>query len=81
VKELIMSRFNILEQSLLEQGFSLGSFEVEVKDRNTEHETAGKDVKKGPGINNIEDEGQDLEISGALMSGLPWISTVVNITV
>jgi flagellar hook-length control protein FliK len=81
VKELIMSRLNILEQNLLEQGFSLGSFEVEVKDRNTEPETAGKDVKKGPGINNIEDEDQDLEISRASMSGLPWISTVVNITV
>lgn len=81
VKELIMSRLNILEQNLMEQGFSLGSFEVEVKDKNTETETAGKDVKKGPGINNIEDEGRDLEISGASIPGLPWISTVVNITV
>jgi hypothetical protein len=85
VKDMILSRLNTLEQSLLHQGFSLGSFQVEVKDKNTGFQTAEKDMKKETGARSINENarttgGSTSGVRADMMRVLPWISTIVNTT-
>ena len=46
VKDLIVTRLNVLEQGLLQHGFSLGSFQVEVKDGGQGMKAAVQDGRK-----------------------------------
>jgi flagellar hook-length control protein FliK len=78
VKDLIISKLNILEQNLLQNGFSLGSFQVEVKDKNTGLNPSGQGASKRVLVENSTENEQEA-ISSPLLS-LPWISTIVNVT-
>lgn len=78
VKDLIMSRLNLLEDNLMHQGFSLGSFQVEVKERETGLNTAQHERTKGMGIPESEQEKPNQPM---VFAELPWMSTLVNITV
>jgi flagellar hook-length control protein FliK len=83
VKDLILSRLNILQESLLEHGFDLGSFEVGVKDDNAGGEAAAEPAKGNPNAGTVEETtGVDDDVlNGNEVGHLPWISTRVNITV
>jgi len=81
VKDLIMSKLNHLEENLLRQGFHLGSFEVEVKDQNKASQGSYREIKKGRSIQKIDHDGSTEEVSSVRSASLPWISTIVNITV
>ncbi len=83
VKDLIMSRLNILEESLLEHGFDLGSFEVGVKGENVGDEAAAETAKGNMNAGTVDETtGVEEEMLPENASGqLPWISTRVNITV
>jgi len=82
VKELLLSRVDMLQQSLFQQGMNLGSFQVEVKDQGfknaTDEEPENNNIFKDRGrLKEIIQMGQmDVEYST-----LPWISTIVNIYV
>jgi flagellar hook-length control protein FliK len=82
VKDLIMSRLTVLEQGLLQHGLSLGSFQVAVKDGGSRAQAEGQDGDKRAGAaietGLVEDASENAPLAGA---GLPWISTVVDITV
>jgi flagellar hook-length control protein FliK len=82
-KDLILSKLNILEESLLERGFDLGSFDVGVKSENGDSEapsgTAGGKNHGSSGDVLISMENEDE--SGHEEARLPWMSTRVNITV
>jgi hypothetical protein len=80
IKDLIISRLNILEQSLLQHGFSLGSFQVEVNDGNPgfspqNGETAGS---RSGSIERLKEEVQPIP---PVPAAVDWLSTVINITV
>jgi len=79
IKDLIMSKLNILENSLLQQGFSLGSFQVEVREKNMGMQTSeqGLTHKNRSGYGG-DDEQENLIPASSFT--LPWISTVVNVT-
>lgn len=83
VKDLIMSRLNILEESLLEHGFDLGSFEVGVKGENAGEEAATETAKGNMNAGTVvETTGVEEEMLPENASWqLPWMSTRVNITV
>ena len=83
VKDLILSRLNILEESLLEHGFDLSSFDVGVKSENGDAETAsGTAAGKRSGDSVVESSPMEDEVAAAgEMARLPWMSTRVNITV
>ncbi len=83
LRDMIVSRLSSLQDSLMSQGFSLGSFDVEVKDQNASNETGEKKstarnlaVSGLDGVKEPEPPGEE-----TYRSALPWISTVVNITV
>jgi len=81
LKDLIVSKLATLQEGLLSQGFSLGSFNVEVKAGNESHDMAGQEKSSGKTVDKksgIEEAEAGLEVRSP---GLPWISTVVNITV
>jgi flagellar hook-length control protein FliK len=83
VKDLILSRLNILEESLLEHGFDLSSFDVGVKGENSNPETAsgmagGRQADGSSGESLMSEEEV---VEGPESAGLPWMSTRVNITV
>lgn len=78
VKDLILGKLNILEQNLLQQGFNLGSFQVDVKDKNTGPGTSQDEAKNGHRIDDLDEEDSIPEIEKS--SGVPWISTIVNLT-
>jgi hypothetical protein len=78
VKDLILGKLNILEQNLLQQGFNLGSFQVDVKDKNTEFGTPGDEINNGHRIDDLDEEDSIPEIEKS--PGVPWISTIVNLT-
>jgi hypothetical protein len=86
VKDLIMSRLTVLEQGLLQHGLSLGSFQVEVKDggsrAQTEGQAEGHDGRQSMGAS-IETGRVEEAVASAVPAGagLPWMSTVVNVTV
>jgi hypothetical protein len=81
VKDLIMSRLNILEESLLKHGFGLGSFEVGVKGENAEdNRSSTKAQGRKGGIPAVPVEEPVLS-EGVPGQYLPWISSVVNVTV
>jgi hypothetical protein len=78
VKDLIISKLNILEQNLLQHGFSLGSFHVEVNDK-----SAGFQNMTGRRIGNKENQFEPAVEIGEdtlTMASLPWISTMINVT-
>jgi flagellar hook-length control protein FliK len=83
VKDLILSRLNILEESLLEHGFDLGSFDVGVKSENgnsdAASETASGNRQRGSGDVPASMEYEDEAVLET--ARLPWMSTRVNITV
>ena len=83
VKDLILSRLNILEESLLEHGFGLGSFEVGVKGEKGEGDTASGTARGNrSGVNGGEAAlMEDDPVASQETARLPWISTRVNITV
>ncbi len=79
VKDLIMERLNILEESLQEQGFQLGSFQVEVKDRQNNSHEVFNGAGRGTAASVKDDE---KTIIGDEASAVPpWMSTLINITV
>jgi len=79
VKDLIMAKLNILEESLQEQGFQLGSFQVEVKDRQNDSHEVFNGVKRGAAVAALSDDDAFSEDSAPTVP--PWISTLINITV
>ena len=83
VKDLILSRLNILEESLLEHGFDLSTFDVGVKSENGDAETAlGTAAGKKSGHSAFESLPlEDEDAAAGEMAKLPWMSTRVNITV
>jgi flagellar hook-length control protein FliK len=83
VKDLILSRLNILEESLLEHGFGLGSFEVGVKGENGDGETASGTARGSTGGGNQGEAplAEDELVADYVAAQLPWMSTRVNITV
>ena len=74
--DMITSRLNVLEQSLLQHGLALGSFQVEVRDggRGFGEEPRGN----GNGIEPRELEALETEVPNY---DLPWMSTLVNLVV
>lgn len=78
VRDLIVSKLNILEESLLQHGFNLGSCDVGVRDGDGKGAAAGNGKRKGKMLP-VMDEAQD--ITEAPGQRIPWMSTVVNITV
>jgi flagellar hook-length control protein FliK len=80
LKDLIESRISMLQESLFSQGFTLGSFSVEVKAKNTSPQMTGDGKNAGAVVNNTE-EGIESDPQVLRMIELPWISTIVNITV
>jgi hypothetical protein len=80
LKDMIQSKLNVLQDSLLSQGFTLGSFSVEVKEKNTSPQMTGDRKNAGAGVKQT-DEGIETDLQVPRMAELPWISTVVNITV
>jgi flagellar hook-length control protein FliK len=83
VKDLILSRLNILEESLLEHGFDLSSFEVGVKGENGDGEVASGTAKGSTGGGDQEEAPlvEDELVADHVAVQLPWMSTRVNITV
>jgi len=81
LKDLIVSKLATLQESLLSQGFSLGSFNVEVKSGNESQDMAGQEKSSGKTV--VKESGIGEAEAGPEVRppGLPWISTVVNITV
>jgi hypothetical protein len=83
VKDLIVSRMNILEESLLEHGFHLGSFDVDVKGEGAESSMASREGTGGskavPVNPQMKEYEMPLDVSQAQY--LPWMSTRVNLTV
>jgi hypothetical protein len=82
VKDLLLARLTVLEQGLLQHGLSLGSFQVEVKDGGNGERADGKDGGKREidsiGRDHVEDA---VEGPTRADAGLPWMSTVINVTV
>jgi hypothetical protein len=74
VKDLIMSRMSLLEDNLMSQGFQLGSFEVEVRDRGTALQKDARSVHVP-----IEEEVDAVHESER--GYVPWMSTIINVTV
>ncbi len=83
LRDLIVSRINLLEQSLLGQGFSLSSFQVEVRDKNTALNMNKQENRKESSFDTKgkNEEGVSDILGSVFVPELPWISTVVNITV
>jgi len=79
VRDLIMARLNMLEESLQEQGFRLGSFQVEVKDRQNDSHEVFNGAKRGAAVVSISDD--DVFSEDAAPTVPPWMSTLINITV
>jgi len=79
VKDLIISRLNILEQSLLQHGFSLGSFQVEVNDGSAKFSPESqKQMKRKSGDAGVlEDE---VVLKTMFLNMPDWLSTVINVT-
>lgn len=82
VKDLILSRLNILEESLLRHGFGLGSFEVGVKGENAEGDKSSAKAQTRRSVripgSAVEDEGLNVPMPEQY---LPWISSRVNIRI
>jgi len=78
VKDLIISRLNVLEQSLLQHGFSLGSFQVEVNDGGARFSPESHEQAKRRDSIPVEEE---TSLQPVLLSVPEWISTVINVTV
>jgi hypothetical protein len=81
VKELIMSRLNILEESLLKHGFGLGSFEVGVKGENAEGDRSSAKAQGRKGFSTVNPVDNSVPEESVQEQYLPWISSRVNITV
>jgi flagellar hook-length control protein FliK len=81
VKELIMSRLNVLEESLLEHGFGLGSFEVGVKGENAEGDRSSTEAQGRKVSSTVNPVDNPIPVEGVREQYLPWISSRVNITV
>jgi flagellar hook-length control protein FliK len=79
VKDLIISRLNILEQSLLQHGFSLGSFQVEVNDGSTRFspESQKQTKRKSGDVGILEEE---VVLKTMFLNMPDWLSTVINVT-
>jgi len=80
LKDLIQSKLTVLQDSLLSQGFTLGSFSVEVKEQNTSSQMSADGKNSGVGVKQRE-ESIEADQQVVHIADLPWISTVVNITV
>jgi flagellar hook-length control protein FliK len=74
VKDLILSRMGSLEENLMSQGFQLGSFEVEVRERGT-----ALHKETHPAAAAMEDV-PDTGTPGGEEGYVPWMSTVINLT-
>ena len=84
IKEVIDSRLNVLQQNLLEQGFSLGSFEVGVKEQKSEGNPAGSTYKTSEASDRlIEEDVSRIGEEGIerIEATLPWMSSYINLTV
>ena len=85
VKEIIDARLNILQQNLIDQGFSLGSFDVGVRDEsaNLDNFKSSERGLKGEGNVLFESIPDIAEIPDEAVNQavLPWLSSYINITV
>jgi hypothetical protein len=79
MRDLIVSKLTTLQESLLNQGFSLGSFNVEVRERDASEDTGGQEKSGVVSLGTGPEEADEAEQTRS--PGLPWISTIVNITV
>ena len=79
VKDLILSRLNVLEESLLSHGFDIGSFDVGVKGESAQEGMESRDAKNNTALNMVSEMEEVVE--SPMEQYLPWISTLVNITV
>jgi flagellar hook-length control protein FliK len=79
VKDLILSRLNVLEENLLSHGFDIGSFDVGVKGEGNQEEMGFKDAKNSTALGMTA--GKEEAAETPIVQHLPWISTMVNITV
>ncbi|MFW6138148.1 MAG: flagellar hook-length control protein FliK [Spirochaetota bacterium] len=79
IKELIVAKQALLEQALAQQGMNMTSFQVEVKQRNQEGsmDTRSGKSRQAPSTRNRSSAGVQ---EAPLTVGLPWISTVINVT-
>jgi len=77
VKDLIMERLNVLAESLQEQGFQLGSFQVEVKDKQND----SYEVFNGAGRAAAIAGDEEIAAGNEAPTVPPWMSTLINITV
>lgn len=83
VRDLVASNLPVLESSLEEHGFFLGSFEVDVRDEGHEGNALPEEARRGLSL--AEKGEKPLGFSGAegngTVPGVPWLSTFVNIMV
>ena len=83
VRDLIASKLPVLESSLEEHGFFLGSFEVGVRDEEHEGKSLPEEARRGLGV--AEKVEKPLKALSAELNGsvpyLPWLSAFVNIMV
>ncbi len=79
VKDLIMERLNVLTESLQEQGFHLGSFQVEVKDKKNDSYEVLNGTSGGRAAAVAGEE--EIAAGNEAPTVPPWISTLINITV
>ncbi len=81
IKEIIDSRLVVLQQNLLEQGFSLGEFDVGVRDNGADT----KFFKEARSVKGVSVKGTSLENIENLEEGdvtlVPWMSNYINIEV
>ena len=85
VKEIIDARLNLLQQNLIDQGFSLGSFDVGVKDDSESLEgfknfSKGINRKTNESIESVDGVSGEPE-EAASYAVIPWLSSYINITV
>jgi flagellar hook-length control protein FliK len=80
VKDLIISKLNILEQSLLQQGFTLGSFHVEVNDSEAGLNTEEHEIEKALKMSRDIDSDKEAVMNHVVMITPEWLSTIINVT-
>jgi hypothetical protein len=83
VRDLSASKLPVLESSLEEHGFFLGSFEVGVRDEEHRGKELPEEARRSPGLVDRVEKPQmvsSAELNGTLPY-LPWLSAFVNIIV
>jgi flagellar hook-length control protein FliK len=79
IKELIMSRLPGLQETLAQQGFQIGSFQVEVQDRGSTREEGERAPQQVKAV--LKEAIALAEDTMMVEAGVPWMSTHINVTV